>query len=247
MLGLMLLAWAGCAGPENTTPASDATSNETPSVEAGTVARQSPPDPDSSSELPDGALRVAFLGTSLTAGLGLVRGELGYPERVATLAEAAGTPIEVINAGVSGDTSAGGLRRLHRVLDQPINVLVVELGANDALRGQPPEALADNLREIVRTTREDQPEARIILAGMEAPTNLGLTYVDAFRAVYSTVANELDVTLIPFLLTGVAGVPSLNQSDRIHPTEQGHEVIARDVVWPVLSAVIESMDTGGES
>jgi len=184
---------------------------------------------------------IVFLGTSLTAGLGLLRDEDTYISRVAELADSAGTPIRVVNAGVSGETSAGGLRRLDWVLREPLDVLVLELGANDGLRGQDPTALADNLTEIIRRTRTRYPKARVVIAGMEAPPNMGAGYTDAFRAIFSTVAQQEAVTLIPFLLEGVAGVPELNQEDRIHPTAEGHRIVARNV-WPVLEALLAEME-----
>ncbi|MEQ9568790.1 MAG: arylesterase [Longimicrobiales bacterium] len=181
--------------------------------------------------------RVVFLGTSLTAGLGLRRPDQRWPERLDALADSAEAPIRILNAGRSGDTSAGGLARLDWVLQDTVDVLVLELGANDGLRGQSTEALADNLRAIVDRTREAWPEARVLLVGMEAPTNLGAAYTERFRAVFRSVAEERDVPLVPFLLEGVAGVPELNQSDRIHPTAEGHARIAR-TVWPWLEPLV---------
>jgi acyl-CoA thioesterase-1 len=183
---------------------------------------------------------VVFLGTSLTAGLGLTSDEDTYVARVAELADSAGTPIRVVNAGVSGETSAGGLRRLDWVLREPLDVLVVELGANDGLRGQDPFALQDNLTQIVRRTRTRYPDARILLAGMEAPPNLGPLYTAAFHQVYPSVAESEQTLLIPFILDSVAGVPSLNQSDGIHPTAEGHRIMARHV-WSVLGPLIPEL------
>ena len=189
----------------------------------------------------DGRPVVVFLGTSLTAGLGLEQETETYVSVLAEIADSAGLPIRAVNAGVSGETSAGGLRRLDWVLREPLDVLFVELGANDGLRGQDPGALADNLTRIVRTTRTRYPEARVIIAGMEAPPNLGERYTGAFRAVFPEVARDSDAALVPFLLDGVAGVPELNQSDRIHPTAEGHRAIAR-TVWPVLAEVLRSLN-----
>jgi acyl-CoA thioesterase-1 len=146
-----------------------------------------------------------------------------------------------VNAGVSGETSAGGLRRLDWALRQPFDVLFLELGANDGLRGQDPAALETNLREIVAKARARYADARIVVAGMEAPPNLGSVYTSAFREVFSRVAEDTDAALVPFLLDGVAGVPTLNQSDRIHPTAEGHRIVARNV-WPVLEAVLREVE-----
>jgi acyl-CoA thioesterase-1 len=193
-----------------------------------------------SPEVPDDRPVVVFLGTSLTAGLGLARDEDTYVARVAELADSAGTPMRAVNAGVSGETSAGGLRRLDWVLREPLDVLVLELGANDGLRGQDPFATYDNLVEIMRRTRTRYPAARIVLAGMEAPPNLGPLFTTAFRQVFADAAEEGDALLVPFLLDGVAGIPELNQSDRIHPTAEGHEIMAHNV-WEVLGPVMAEL------
>ena len=148
-----------------------------------------------------------------------------------------------INAGVSGETSAGGLRRLDWVLRNPVDVLVLELGANDGLRGQDPFALLDNLTQIVRRTRARYPEVRIIVACMEAPPNMGSAYTGAFRKVFADVAEAERTALIPFLLEGVAGIPELNQDDRIHPTVEGHRRVASNA-WPVLERVLDEIAGG---
>jgi len=181
--------------------------------------------------------RVVFLGTSLTAGLGLLRAEDTYVVRLAELADSAGLPMAAVNAGVSGDTSAGGLRRLDWVLREPLDVLVVELGANDGLRGQDPDATKANLEAIVTKTRARYPEAAVVIAGMEAPTNLGEEYTRQFRSVFPTVAEESGAELVPFILDGVAGVRALNQDDGIHPTPEGHLLMARNV-WPTLAPLL---------
>ena len=188
--------------------------------------------------------RVVFLGTSLTAGFGLEVEADGYVSVLARLAETDGHPIRAVNAGVSGETSAGGLRRLDWILREPLDVLVVELGANDGLRGQAPDAMAENLTEIIQRTRTRYPEVRFMIAGMEAPPNLGDAYTSAFRAVFPAVAEEEDAVLIPFLLVGVAGVPELNQNDRIHPTPEGHRRIA-ETVWPILRDVLNTLPEDG--
>jgi acyl-CoA thioesterase-1 len=208
------------SGPDE--PASEAPAPEMPDANAATA--------------PSGP-RVVFLGTSLTAGLGLRFPDQRWPERLGVLADSAGVPFEVVNAGRSGDTSAGGLARLDWILREPIDILVLELGANDGLRGLSTEALSDNLATIIERTRGAWPEVRVLLVGMEAPTNLGPEYTERFREVFTTVASERDVELVPFLLDGVAGVPELNQADRIHPTAAGHDRIAR-TVWPYLEALL---------
>ncbi len=185
---------------------------------------------------------MVFLGTSLTAGFGLAHESEGYVAVTEQLADEEGVPFRAVNAGVSGETSAGGLRRLDWILREPLDVLFIELGANDGLRGLLPDAMSENLREIIRTTRTRYPEAEIVLAAMEAPPNLGEMYTAAFRGVFTRVAEEEGVHLLPFFLEGVAGVPELNQADRIHPTAEGH-AIAAGRVWPALRPVLERVST----
>ena len=185
---------------------------------------------------------VLFLGTSLTAGYGLDADE-AYPALIQAKIESAGLPFRVVNAGVSGETSAGALRRIDWLLRQPIAVLVLESGANDGLRGQDPERMKENLRQIIERTRAAYPDARIIIAGMEAPPNLGEDYTSAFRAVFPDLAREYDAVLIPFLLEGVAGVPELNQADGIHPTAEGQAIVAR-TVWRYLEPVLREVARG---
>jgi len=194
-------------------------------------------------EVPDDRPVVVFLGTSLTAGLGLERDADTYVARIAEMADSAGTPIRAVNAGVSGETSAGGLRRLDWVLREPLDVLVIELGANDGLRGLDPFQMADNIRQIARRTRTRYPDARIVIAGMEAPPNLGPLYTEAFRTIFTSIAESEDAILIPFLLDGVAGIPDLNQSDGIHPTPEGHKILAQNA-WKVLGPLFAELEAG---
>lgn len=182
---------------------------------------------------------VVFLGTSLTAGLGLARADETYVARIDALADSVGRPIHAVNAGVSGDTSAGGLSRLDWVLREPLDILVVELGANDGLRGQDPDALEANLVSVIERTRDRYPEARFVLAGMQAPPNLGTAYTSRFQEVFPEVAATTGAALVPFLLEGVAGVPELNQGDGIHPTPAGHDRMAH-TVWAVLAPLVDA-------
>jgi acyl-CoA thioesterase-1 len=178
--------------------------------------------------------RIVFLGDSLTAGLGLPADQ-SYPALIQQRLDNSGYSYEVVNAGVSGDTSAGGLRRLDWSLEGDVRVLVVALGGNDALRGLAPAELEKNLASIL-----DRAAARkltVILAGMEAPPNNGPEYTAAFRAVYSTLARRYHVRLIPFLLDGVAGQAALNQADGIHPNARGANLVA-DLVWRELEPVL---------
>ncbi len=183
--------------------------------------------------------RIVVLGDSLTAGLGLQVDE-AFPAVLQRRLHEAGYAYEVINAGVSGDTTAGGLRRVEWVLDGDVRVLVVALGGNDGLRGLPVEAMERNLSEIVATAADrDIP---VILAGMEAPPNYGPVYTAGFRSAFRDVADAYDVMFVPFLLEGVAGVSELNQPDGIHPNSEGARRIA-DHLWSTLEALVEDPPT----
>jgi acyl-CoA thioesterase I len=189
--------------------------------------------------------RILFLGTSLTAGLGLDP-DSAYPQRVQRRIEAAGLPYVVTNAGVSGETSAGLLRRLDWVLQQPADVIVVETGANDGLRGQSVEATRATIAQILDRIRRERPDARVVLAQMEAPPNFGAWYTEAFHAMYPALATEKGVTLLPFLLEGVAGHPSLNQADGIHPNDAGERLVA-ETVWKGIEPVLRGRARNQES
>jgi acyl-CoA thioesterase-1 len=177
---------------------------------------------------------IVALGDSLTAGLGVAADE-AYPAVLEARLKREGFDYRVVNAGVSGDTSAGGLRRLDWALRLKPDIVIVALGANDGLRGQPPAALRDNLTRIVERARA--AGARVLLAGMRVPPNYGDDYARAFAAVYPTVARATGAALAPFLLDGVAGDPRLNQPDGIHPTAEGQRVIA-ERIWPYLKPLL---------
>jgi acyl-CoA thioesterase-1 len=179
-------------------------------------------------------VRVVALGDSLTAGLGLAP-EDAYPSLLQARLRDHGLAVDVVNAGVSGDTSAGGLRRLDWSLDGSVRVLIVALGGNDGLRGLPPEQLRNNLATII--VRAQARRVTVILAGMEAPPNLGRLYSTAFRQVYRDLANQYRVALLPFLLDGVAGNGSLNQGDGVHPNTAGTRKVA-DNLWPLVEAAV---------
>lgn len=183
--------------------------------------------------------RVVFLGDSLTAGYGLAETE-AWPARVAAALAAEGMPIQAINAGVSGDTSAGGLSRVDWILRSEPDVVVVELGPNDGLRGLPLDATEENLREIVR--RIEAAGAEVLLAGLQIPPNYGPDYAGRFRDLYPRLAAELGVPLVPFLLEGVGGEPDLNLPDGIHPNAAGHRIVAENVLphlEPLVAAAAE--------
>jgi acyl-CoA thioesterase-1 len=175
------------------------------------------------------------LGDSLTAGLGLAPDQ-AYPALLQARLNGAGLDYEVVNAGVSGDTSAGGLERLEWALQGNVKILIVALGGNDALRGLPADALTANLSQIIERARARQ--IRVILAGMEAPPNYGRDYIVSFHKVYPALAEKYQVAFVPFLLQNVAGLAEMNQADGIHPTPAGARIVA-DNVWAVLKPLAE--------
>jgi acyl-CoA thioesterase-1 len=181
-----------------------------------------------------------MVGTSLTAGLGLDPEE-AYPALLQRKADSLGLHVDIVNAGLSGETSAGALRRIDWLLRGPADVVVIETGANDGLRGLNVDSTRANLRAIIGKVKAARPAARILLAQMEAPPNLGAKYTAAFSAMYQDVAKEEGVGIMPFLLQGVAGVTSLNQSDGIHPNERGEEIVAANV-WAALEPVLRQLD-----
>ena len=180
---------------------------------------------------------ILFLGDSLTAGRGVEQAQ-AFPALIQEKIRAQQLPYDVINAGLSGDTTAGGLSRLDWILQKPIDVLVLELGANDGLRGLPIAAMKQNLQEIIDRVKAKNPQVKIIIAGMEIPPNFGAEYAADFRAVFPELAEKNHAALIPFLLEGVGGHPELNQADQIHPTAAGHKIVAKDV-WRVLEPLLE--------
>jgi acyl-CoA thioesterase-1 len=204
-----------------------------PAGDAGVVEDTLP----SGSGEPASGRTIVFFGTSLTAGLG-VQPEEAYPAVVAGKVDSAGLDYEVVNLGSSGETSAGAVRRMEWVLGRrPMNVLVLETGANDGLRGLDPDSTRQNIQSIIDLVRARSPETRILLVQMEAPPNLGTRYTARFREMYGELARENGVGLIPFLLEGVAGVDTLNQGDGIHPTAVGHGIMA-GLVWASLEPVL---------
>lgn len=185
-----------------------------------------------------GTKTVVFLGDSLTAGLGVQSSE-AFPALIARKIRSAGLPFEVENAGLSGDTSAGGLRRIEWLLQRPIDVLVIELGGNDGLRGLPVNSLKANLQAIIDKAKAKNPAVKIVIAGMRMPPNLGGDYAAEFARVYPEVARANNAVLIPFLLEGVGGDRDLNQPDMIHPSAAGHRIVA-EVVWRTLEPILRA-------
>src|SRR5687767_4654272 len=228
---LVVAAAAGC-GPKSESITSEAKDNMTVVKAAA----------DSAARVTKAVRRpvVLFFGTSLTAGAGL-EPEQAFPALVEKKADSAGLPIRAVNAGLSGETTAGAVRRIDWVLRTPADIIVVETGANDALRGLPPAAAKANIEKIIAAIRQKQPGATIVLAQFFAPPNFGNAYTRSFGAIYADVAKRENVALIPFLLEGVAGVPRYNQPDGIHPNVAG-EMIVADNVWRSLEPVIAQLD-----
>lgn len=218
ILIMLALSLASCGGGEPApAPARDAS---VPAAASGTSAPV-----------------ILFIGTSLTAGYGLDPSE-AYPARIQAKLDSAGLGYRVVNAGVSGETSAAALRRVEWLFAQePPAVLVLETGGNDGLRGQDPDSLGANVTGILEAALRLNPQPRLILAGMEAPPNLGERYTSRFRAVFPRAAAATGAALIPFLLEGVGGVDSLNQADGIHPTAAG-QVLVAETVWRVLGPLL---------
>jgi acyl-CoA thioesterase-1 len=180
---------------------------------------------------------LVVLGDSLSAGFGVDPAE-AWPARIQEKIRAARLPWKLVNAGVSGDTSAGGLRRLDWILRRPLEALLIELGGNDGLRGLPLAATRTNLQAVIDRTRAKYPQVRIVIAGMKMPDNLGEAYTRQFEGLFRDLAEKHRLVLIPFLLDGVGGRPELNLPDQIHPNAEGHRRVATNV-WNVLQPVLQ--------
>jgi acyl-CoA thioesterase-1 len=231
LLALALAAGAGCGTRSDAPAPPAATPTAPPAATTGTPPSAAPAAAPSPSTRP----RIVALGDSLTAGLGLSTAQ-AYPALLQARLNDAGLDYEVVNAGVSGDTSAGGLERLDWALQGNVKILIVALGGNDALRGLPADALKANLSHIIE--RAQARNVRVVLAGMEAPPNYGRDYIVSFHRVYPELAARYKVAFVPFLLQNVAGLTDLNQSDGIHPTPAGARIVA-DNVWTVLKPLAE--------
>ncbi|HEX8330662.1 MAG TPA: arylesterase [Hymenobacter sp.] len=233
-VGLFALAFTACNSNSSTETAQPPAATATSSLAS--------PQPGA----PTGKKRLLFFGNSLTAGYGVEPDE-AFPALVGEKIDSLKLGYEVINAGLSGETTAGGRSRVGWVLRQPVDVFVLELGGNDGLRGLPLSDTRRNLQAIIDTVRRRSPSAQIVLAGMQIPPNLGASYAADFKRIYQEVATKNNLVLIPFLLEGVGGDRRLNQPDGIHPTPAGHRIVAR-TVWSVLQPVLlgeEGMGVGG--
>ncbi len=237
ILPLTLLVVAGCQEVEPDPGPSEVRAPR--AVPAEAPATPAVPRADAVSD----TVVVVFFGDSLTAGYGLDSPRDAYPALVEAQIAEAGVPVRVVNAGVSGETSAGGLGRINWALRQTTpDVFVLALGANDGLRGVDPDVTEQNLNAILARVHESAPEARLVVAGMEALPNMGPTYTDRFRTVFPAVAEAHGAALVPFLLEDVAGVARLNQGDGVHPTAEGQRIVARTVGEVVVPIVHEVYD-----
>lgn len=210
-------------------PKSPAATPVTPATSAASNA-QAPP---SSTEK-----NILFFGNSLTAGYGVSPVE-AFPALIGKKIDSLHLPYHIVNAGLSGETSAGGKSRIRWVLRQPVSVFVLELGANDGLRGIPLAGTTANLQAIIDSVKTHYPAAKIVLAGMQIPPNMGVDYSTAFRNIFPKLAKANHAALIPFLLQNVGGIPQLNQADGIHPTAAGHKIVAENV-WQVLGPLLKN-------
>jgi acyl-CoA thioesterase I len=215
----IFLLWASC---KNTTETKSADTKTTQSVDNQSVAKKS----------------IMFFGNSLTAAYGLEDVSKGFVGLIENRLDSLKMPYTCINAGISGETTSGGDGRVDfTISQQPIDIFILELGGNDALRGINPESSIKNLQSIIDKVKAKYPTVKIILAGMEAPRNMGEKYITAFHNMYPTLAKKNNLPLIPFILEGVGGIAELNQKDGIHPTEAGNKIIVENI-WTVLKPVL---------
>jgi acyl-CoA thioesterase-1 len=233
LVALSVSACSGSAGDAREAPRSAASPppNAQPNARAATIDSPAAPAPVSSRRP-----SIVFAGTSLTAGMGLDP-DSAYPQHVQRMIDSAGMRYDVVNAGVSGETSSALLRRLDWLLREPYAVFIVETGANDGLRGIPVSTMRSNIAQIIDRVRAARPEARVLLVQMEAPPNMGAEYTRQFRDAFVSVAREKGIPLMPFLLDGVAGERELNQGDGIHPNYEGSRIVARNV-WRGLRPLL---------
>lgn len=218
---LLALLFVGCGE----TPEKKKTENQTEAVSSS-----------EKSETTSDDKVILFYGNSLTAAYGLDTKE-GFPNRIQQRLDSLGLDYKVINSGLSGETTSGGLNRLDWVLNQPVDIFVLELGANDGLRGIPIAESMNNLQEMIDMVKDKNPETKIILAGMQIPPNMGADYASQFKTMYPALAKSNNTFLIPFLLEGVAGIPELNLEDGIHPTAEGQRIVTNNV-WEILKTIV---------
>ena len=214
------MGWNGCGNKQHTTT---------------NVAPRPVLEEDRSTDETESGI-ILFFGNSLTAGYG-VEPENAFPYLIQNRLDSMSLSYKVVNAGLSGETTASGVNRIEWVLRKPVDIMILELGGNDGLRGINPVESEKNLQKIIDLAKNSSPGIQIIIAGMEAPPNMGGEYVNKFRSIFQELSQSNNLPIIPFLLEGVGGEPSLNLTDGIHPNEEGHKIVA-DNVWPVLERIL---------
>lgn len=220
MLSVLLALFSACSSKDSKAPESGPKATGTQPATSTAMPRRN----------------IIFFGNSLTAAYNLSP-EQGFTALIQQKIDAIHLPYHCVNAGLSGETTADGKNRIDWVLKQPVDIFVLELGGNDALRGLPVKASRENLQTIISKVKTKYPNCKIVLAGMQAPPNLGATYTKKFRQIYPELARLNQVTLLPFLLEGVGGIPSLNLEDGIHPNVEGQKIVAENV-WKVLKPLL---------
>ena len=220
VLGVLLLG-AACGSP----------SNQTNQEKADPISATAPVTPNHDTK------NILFFGNSLTAGYGLEDQQHAFPGIIQHWIDSLDLPYRVINGGLSGETTAAGKERIDWLLREKVDVFVLELGANDGLRGIPTEETDSNLQTIIDKVKEKYPDCKMVLTGMMVPPSMGGEYGEAFTAIFPALAEENDMAFVPFLLADVAGEADLNQQDGIHPTEAGHQIVAKHV-WEVLAPLL---------
>ena len=228
-LVIIYTCFSACTQPENAPQ-----SNQERAVQENTSIASSS---ESQDQVSQSEQHILFFGDSITAGYGLEL-EQAFPALIQEKIDNAGLPFTVTNAGLSGETSSGGLNRIDWLLRQPVDVFVLELGGNDGLRGVSLDLTASNLQSILDLVKERNPGATLVVAGMQIPPNLGPDYTRQFKNLFPELAANNDATLIPFILDGVAGIESLNLPDGIHPTAEGHTIVA-ETVWNILRPILD--------
>ncbi len=227
LVWILIFSWmSGCSSKDGKRPVQKADTSS-----RNISAQKSKPASDSKDKI------IIFYGNSLTAGYGLDDPNLAFPGLVQHKIDSLHLPYKVINAGLSGETTAGGLGRIDWILREPVDIFVLELGGNDGLRGIPVSETYKNLQSIIDKVSAKYPPAKIILAGMLAPPNMGRRYTSEFRGTFKRLADKNKLLFIPFLLESVGGEPGLNQSDGIHPNLRGHQIVAENV-WKILAPVL---------
>jgi acyl-CoA thioesterase-1 len=231
LIACLLAGLTACSSPDES-PSADA---ERP---VPTATDSQPPPRPMQPDQPADRQRILVIGNSIADGYGLDRSQ-SFPALLQQKIDSAGLPFVVDNQGVSGQTTAGGLNGLTWHLERPVDVLLLELGANDGLRGQPVDNIRRNLTAIIERVRQSNDDASVVLTGMQMPPSYGARYTQDYREVFPLVAREQDAALVPFLLDGVGGVPRLNQPDGVHPTAEGQKIVAQNV-WRTLEPVLRA-------